>query len=78
MSPPAQGISRKVFNGFTKVKIELSKQAVKFGVIKPMQENKGDFRLRVGKVRIIFEYRRNGQTNSIVILKIGYRGEIYK
>lgn len=44
------------------------------GDIKVLQGRNNEFRLRVGKYRIIYEY----QNNMLVIKDIGSRGDIYK
>lgn len=44
------------------------------GDIKLLQGRDNEFRLRVGKYRIIFEC----QDNMLVIIDIGSRGDIYK
>ncbi len=53
-------------NGLTKVPPE--------GDIKVLQGRIDEYRLRVGKYRVIYGY----ENNNIVILDIGSRGDIYK
>jgi len=44
--------------------------------IKKFINTKGSFRLRVGKIRIIYE--THSDKKLILIKKVGYRGNIYK
>ena len=44
------------------------------GDVRPIQGRPGEFRLRIGDWRIIFEYR--GQ--EIFVKEIGNRGDVYK
>ncbi len=44
------------------------------GDIRPLQGKGNELRLRVGKYRIIYQY----EDNSLVILDIDSRGDIYK
>ena len=45
------------------------------GDVAPMKRRKGEFRLRVGVWRVLFEYR-DGDT--IFIMEIDSRGDVYK
>lgn len=48
------------------------------GDIKAMQGMKNEFRLRIGKYRIIYYYTLEGCCEILYIDKIGSRGDIYK
>ncbi len=48
------------------------------GDIKAMQGTKNEFRLRIGKYRIIYYYTLEGYCEILYIDKIGSRGDIYK
>ncbi len=68
----------KAINGMDKA----AKQRIKAGIeklpqgdVKPLQGSKGSYRLRVGDRRILFSYPDH---DTILIEKIGPRGDIYK
>ena len=42
--------------------------------IKPYQGGAADFRLKIGRIRILYD--ENG--NIIDIIRVGYRGDVYK
>lgn len=49
------------------------------GDIKSLQGMDAMYRLRVGKYRIIYEYKKDDKDNTILcIVEIGSRGDIYK
>lgn len=49
------------------------------GDIKPMQGVKGgQMRLRIGAWRIIYKYTNANDTEELVVIDIGNRGDIYK
>ena len=45
------------------------------GDVAPMKRRKGEFRLRIGDWRVLFEYR-DGDT--IFVMEIDSRGDVYK
>ena len=59
----------------TKARIINAIKQISNGDIKPLKGYKGYYRLRVGGWRIIFVYKDN---ETILILKIAPRGEVYK
>lgn len=59
----------------TKARIINAIKQIPNGDIKPLKGCKGYYRLRVGGWRIIFVYKDN---ETILILKIAPRGEVYK
>lgn len=68
----------KVINGMdraTKQRIKAGIENLPKGDIKPLQGNKGSYRLRVGDWRILFSYPED---DTILIEKIGPRGGVYK
>lgn len=68
----------KVINGMdrpTKQRIKAAVEKIPDGDIKPLQGSKGTYRLRVGGWRILFSYPTQ---DTVLIEKIGPRGEIYK
>ncbi len=48
------------------------------GDVKQLQGTDNDFRLRIGKYRIIYHYTNEGQCEILFIDRIGSRGDIYK
>ena len=68
----------KAINGMdrpTKQRMKAAIEKLPEGDIKALQGSKGSFRLRVGNWRVLFSYPEDG---TILIEKIGPRGEIYK
>ncbi len=68
----------KAINGMDKA----AKQRIKAGIeklpqgdVSPLRGSKGSYRLRVGERRILFSYP---DCDTILIEKIGPRGDIYK
>ena len=59
----------------TKQRIRAAIEKIPAGDIKPLQGSSGSYRLRVGGWRILFSYPAQ---DTILIEKIGPRGEIYK
>lgn len=59
----------------TKQRIRAAIEKIPAGDIKPLQGSSGSCRLRVGGWRILFSYPAQ---DTILIEKIGPRGEIYK
>ncbi|MEG0502563.1 MAG: type II toxin-antitoxin system RelE/ParE family toxin [Cellulosilyticaceae bacterium] len=49
------------------------------GDIKNMQGIEGMYRLRIGKYRILYEYKKDDSDNMVLhIVDVGSRGDIYK
>ncbi len=49
------------------------------GDIKNMQGIEGMYRLRIGKYRILYEYKKDDSDNmALYIVDVGSRGDIYK
>lgn len=59
----------------TKQRIRAAIEKIPAGDIKPLQGSSGSYRLRVDGWRILFSYPAQ---DTILIEKIGPRGEIYK
>lgn len=62
----------------TKQRIKQAIENIPNGDIVPLQGKQNEYRLRVGKYRIIFEYKTDGEEKNLCILDVGSRGEIYK
>ena len=58
--------------------IEGLTQKPPIGDIKPLQGTENNYRLRIGKYRIIYHYTSEGQCEILFIDRIGSRGDIYK
>ena len=70
--------SVKVINSMdkaTKQRIKAGIEKIPKGDIKPLKGSSGTYRLRVGDWRILFSYPEDG---TILIEKIGPRGDVYK
>lgn len=80
-SKQAQKDAKKLPKDVAKlIKTAIEELAIKppRGDIKPMQGySDGRMRLRVGKYRVIFQYRNDGSI-YVWIIEIGSRGDIYK
>jgi mRNA interferase RelE/StbE len=48
------------------------------GDIKPLQGYDNQYRLRIGKYRVIYEYTKNNDFKILLVNKIDSRGDIYK
>jgi len=48
------------------------------GDIVPLQGTDNEYRLRIGKYRILFEYKQKDSEKILYILDVGSRGDIYK
>ncbi len=58
--------------------LELTKTSPK-GDIKPMQGSKnGQFRLRIGKYRVLYQYLTDSDGKYLYVNDVGARGDIYK
>ncbi|MBR6096402.1 MAG: type II toxin-antitoxin system RelE/ParE family toxin [Oscillospiraceae bacterium] len=58
-----------------KQRIKTAIEKLPDGDVKPLRGSKGTYRLRVGDRRILFSYPAD---DTILIEKIGPRGEVYK
>ena len=68
----------KVINSMdrpTKQRIKAAIEKIPDGDIRPLRGTEGTYRLRVGGWRILFSYP---EADTVLIEKIGPRGEIYK
>lgn len=48
------------------------------GDIKPLEGSQKEYRLRVGKYRVIYEYTEENKLKILQINKIDSRGDVYK
>jgi mRNA interferase RelE/StbE len=62
----------------TQQRIKQGIEGISNGNIVALQGRDNEFRLRIGKYRIIFEYRQNDTEKVLYILDVGSRGDIYK
>jgi mRNA interferase RelE/StbE len=62
----------------TQQRIKKGIEDIPIGDILPLQGSENEYRLRIGKYRIMFEYRQNGEEKILYILDVGSRGDIYK
>lgn len=62
----------------TQQRIKQGIEEIPNGDILPLQGRDNEFRLRIGKFRIIFEYIQNGEEKILYIVDVGSRGDIYK
>ncbi len=58
-----------------KKRVKAAIEKIPDGDIKPLRGSKGNYRLRVGNCRIIFSYPDD---NTILVDKVGPRGDVYK
>lgn len=62
----------------TQQRIKLGVEGIPEGDIIPLQGKDNEYRLRIGKYRILFEYRQKDNEKVLFILDVGSRGDIYK
>lgn len=62
----------------TQHRIKLGIEGIPEGDILPLQGKDNVYRLRIGKYRILFEYRQINNEKVLFILDVGSRGDIYK
>ena len=62
----------------TQQRIQLGIEGIPNGDILPLQGKDNEYRLRIGKYRILFEYKQKDTEKILYILNIGSRGDIYK
>lgn len=62
----------------TQQRIKQAIEQIPNGNIIALQGRENEYRLRIGKYRIIFEYKQNDDEKILCILDIGSRGDIYK
>ncbi len=48
------------------------------GDIKPLQGSQKEYRLRVGKYRVVYEYTTENKVKILMINNIDSRGDVYK
>ncbi len=68
----------KAINGMdrpAKLRIKSAIEGLPDGDVKPLKGSKGSYRLRVGDWRVIYSFPDD---DTILIEKIGPRGEVYK
>lgn len=62
----------------TQQRIKQSIEGIPEGDIIPLQGRENEYRLRVGKYRVLFEYKQQKDGKVLFILDVGSRGDIYK
>lgn len=62
----------------TRQRIKQGIEGIPNGDIVPLQGRENEFRLRIGKYRVIFEYGQRENEKVVYILEVGSRGDIYK
>lgn len=70
--------SISVMDKQTQQRIKQAIEGIPNGDIVALQGKENEYRLRVGKYRILFEYRQKENEKILYILDIGSRGGIYK